>query len=108
MDLFYFVQGSASEVMVLRTARRYDIQTQCVILGNGMPMTKDSMKLVGLNDYVDSLFQFCHRMAEMGVDNAEYALITAMCLLTGEYLWLLLVGFSLIMVIAPLMSLYVF
>jgi hypothetical protein len=71
--------------MVLRTARRYDIVSGAVILGNGMPMSKSDMKLAGLEDYVDNLFIFCHRMAQLAVDNAEYALITAMCLLTGKY-----------------------
>lgn len=69
---------------MLRTARRYDIETDTVIFGNGTPFTKDSLRYGGLQDYVDSMFKFCRGMGALGVDNAEYALLTAICLFSGE------------------------
>ena len=48
MCAFFFVnQGSASEVMMLRTARRYDMETDTIIFGNGTPMTKESLRFGG-------------------------------------------------------------
>ena len=77
-------QGSACEVMMLRTARRYDTETDTVIFGNGMPFTKDNLRFAGLQDYVDGMFKFCRGMGQLGVDNAEYALLTAICLFSGR------------------------
>ena len=82
-DQIILLKGSASEVMVLRTSRRYDLESGTVILGNGMPMSKESMQIIGLHDYMDRLFIFCRTMAVLAVDNAEYALITALSILTG-------------------------
>ena len=69
--------------MTLRTARRYDLDTDTVIFGNGVPFSRDSMKLGGLQEWVDSMFAFCRKMAILGVDNAEYSLITAICIFSG-------------------------
>ena len=69
--------------MMLRTARRYDLDTNTVVFGDGVPFTKDSLKYAGLGSYADSMFNFCHGMALLGVDNAEYALLTALCIFTG-------------------------
>ncbi|ELT98532.1 hypothetical protein CAPTEDRAFT_125155 [Capitella teleta] len=79
-DQIMLLKGSACEVMMLRTARRYDVETDTVIFGNGTPFTKDSLRFGGLQDYVDGMFKFCRGMGALGVDNAEYALLTAICL----------------------------
>ena len=73
--------------MVLRTARRYDIETDTVVFANGMPFTKDSMRFAGLQTYVESMFSFCRAMGHMAVDNAEYALLTAITIFSGEWIY---------------------
>ncbi len=77
-------QGSSSEVMILRTARRYDLDTDTVVFAGGTPFTRDSLRYAGLGSYADSLFAFCRGMATMGVDNAEYALLTSLCIVAGQ------------------------
>ena len=47
-----------------------------------------SLLCSGLQDYVDRMFLFCHGMAHLGVDNAEYALLTAICILSGMFYFL--------------------
>ena len=46
-------QGSASEVMILRTARRYDLETDTIIFANGTPMTRESMRFGGTSRAAD-------------------------------------------------------
>lgn len=77
------LQGSASEVMMLRTARRYDPASGTVIFGDGTPFTRQSMAFGGLQDYVNLMFDFAVKMNRLGVDNTEYALITAICIFSG-------------------------
>ncbi len=76
--------------MILRTARRYDVDSDTVVFANGTPMTRDSMKMGGLDAHVDNMFYFCRKMGLMQVDNAEYALLTAICILSGKWCqWLI-------------------
>ncbi len=78
------MQGSACEIMMIRTARRYDIETDTIVFGDGSPYTRESLRFGGLYDYVDCMFQFCKGMGVMSVDNAEYALLTAICMFSGK------------------------
>jgi ecdysone receptor len=79
-------QGSASEVMVLRTARRYNPERDEVIFGDGTPVTRESLCVGGLpRMYVDDMFNFASGMSRLAVDNAEYALLTAICIFSGGF-----------------------
>jgi hypothetical protein len=69
--------------MMLRTARRYDPETGTVIFGDGNAFTRESMAFGGLQDYVNCMFDFAVKMNGLGVDNSEYALITAICIFSG-------------------------
>jgi len=71
--------------MMLRTARRYDPETNTVVFGNGTPFTSNSMAFGGLQGHVDSMFEFSRGMSRLAVDNAEYALITALSIFSGRY-----------------------
>ncbi len=70
--------------MMIRTARRYDVETDTIVFADGMPYTRDNMRFAGLHDYVDSMFQYCRNMGKLGVDNAEYALVTAITIFSGK------------------------
>ena len=71
--------------MMIRTARRYDKTSDTIIFADGAHYTRENMRIIGLYDYVDSMFHFCKGMADIGTDNAEYALLTAICLMCGMY-----------------------
>lgn len=70
--------------MVLRTARRYDLNTDTVVFGDGQPYTRNNLRFAGLQNFVDSMYDFCRGMGMLQVDNAEYALITAICIFSGR------------------------
>jgi len=81
------LQGASSEVMVIRTARRYDPETDTVVFGTGVPFSPSMMAIghCGLLEFVDAMFQFSRGMASLGVDNTEYALLVALCIFSGQY-----------------------
>ena len=91
MTLVDVGQGSASEVMMLRTARRYDPSTDTVIFGDGTPFTRNSLRCGGLQGYVDDMFDFAKSMSQLAVDNAEYGLLTAVCIFSGNSVYLICV-----------------
>jgi ecdysone receptor len=84
-DQIVLLKGSASEVMILRTARRYNPAVDKVIFADGTPVTRESLCLGGLlQDYVNDMFEFARRMSILAVDNAEYALLTAICIFSDR------------------------
>ncbi|XP_014669978.1 PREDICTED: ecdysone receptor-like [Priapulus caudatus] len=70
-------KASAIEVILLRSARRYDLDTDAVVFGNGHPYTRETYRKAGVGETADTIFEFSRGMAAMKVDNAEYALLTA-------------------------------
>ncbi|KAL0268217.1 UNVERIFIED_CONTAM: hypothetical protein PYX00_010243 [Menopon gallinae] len=76
-DQIALLKACSSEVMMLRMARRYDVGTDSILFANNQPYTRDSYNLAGMGETVDDLLRFCRHMYSMKVDNAEYALLTA-------------------------------
>lgn len=79
-DQITLLKSSSTEVMSIRAARCYDLESQSIVFGNGQPCTVDNMKAAGLGHYAELLYEFCHNMASIKTDNAEYALFTAICI----------------------------
>ena len=72
------LKGCSSEVMMLRGARRYDPQTDSIVFATNHPFREENYDKAGLGN--EELFHFCRRMTRMKVDNAEYALVTAIAI----------------------------
>ncbi|XP_046745361.1 ecdysone receptor-like isoform X3 [Diprion similis] len=76
-DQIALLKACSSEVMMLRMARSYDAVSDSIVFANNQPYGKDSYSLAGMGETVDDLLKFCRQMFAMKVDNAEYALLTA-------------------------------
>lgn len=70
---------------MLRTARRYDYQTDTIVFANNHPYTRDNYGIAGIGVTADPLFNFCRHLCAMKVDNAEYALLTAIVIFSGKF-----------------------
>lgn len=70
--------------MMLRMARKYDIHTDSIVFANNEPYTRDSYSIAGMGETIEDLLRFCRQMYTMKVDNAEYALLTAVVIFSGE------------------------
>ncbi|CAK9297720.1 unnamed protein product [Gordionus sp. m RMFG-2023] len=79
-DQITILKACMYEVMLIKTARRYDLNTDTIVCCDNRPYTRDNFKNSGIVDVCDSMFDFCRGMATLKVDNAEYALLTAVCL----------------------------
>lgn len=76
-DQIALLKACSSEVMMFRMARRYDVQSDSILFVNNQPYSRDSYNLAGMGDTIEDLLHFCRTMYSMKVDNAEYALLTA-------------------------------
>ncbi|XP_015119424.1 ecdysone receptor isoform X2 [Diachasma alloeum] len=76
-DQIALLKACSSEVMMLRMARKYDATTDSILFADNQPYTRDSYSLAGMGDTIEDLLRFCRHMYNMKVNNAEYALLTA-------------------------------
>lgn len=76
-DQIALLKACSSEVMMFRMARRYDAQSDSILFVNNQPYSRDSYTLAGMGETIEDLLHFCRTMYSMKVDNAEYALLTA-------------------------------
>lgn len=83
-DQITLLKACSSEVMMLRCARRYDANTDSIVFANNLPYTRDSYNMAGVGDTAEPLFRFGKQMSVMKVDNAEYALLTAIVIFSGK------------------------
>lgn len=74
-DQLVLLKAASSETMMIRTARRYDPQKDTIVFSNNDMYDNNAYDMVGLRN--DELFHFCRKVAKLEVDNAEYALLTA-------------------------------
>lgn len=83
-DQIALLKACSSEVMMLRMARKYDVQTDSIIFANNQPYTRDSYNVAGMGETIEDLLHFCRQMYAMKVNNAEYALLTAIVIFSGK------------------------
>ncbi|CAK9303182.1 unnamed protein product [Gordionus sp. m RMFG-2023] len=83
-DQITLLKAAVFELMVLRTARRYDLETDCVVFANNVPYTRDNYKSANIGEISEAQFDFCRSMAVMKVDNAEYALLSAVLIFSDR------------------------
>ncbi|KAK4023461.1 hypothetical protein OUZ56_008869 [Daphnia magna] len=76
-DQITLLKACSSEVMMLRCARRYDVKTDSIIFANDQRHDRQSLSMAGIGHTADSIFNFGKLLSAMKVDDAEYALLTA-------------------------------
>lgn len=82
-DQITLLKACSSEVMMLRGARRYDVHSESIVFANNHPYTRENYVEAELEN--DDLFKFCRSMSNMKVDNAEYALLTAIVIFSERH-----------------------
>lgn len=77
-DQITLLKASASEVMMLRSTRKYDIKTDSILFANNIPFTRADYQKANIGEIADAMFNFCKSTVILRLDSAEYALITAL------------------------------
>lgn len=83
-DQITLLKASASEVMMLRSSRKYDMRTDSILFINNQPATREDYKSAHIGDLCDGLFNFCRSTQILHLDRAEYALITALIIFSDR------------------------
>eukprot|EP00092_Neocalanus_flemingeri_P039251 GFUD01042730.1.p1 GENE.GFUD01042730.1~~GFUD01042730.1.p1 ORF type:complete len:567 (+),score=144.29 GFUD01042730.1:107-1807(+) len=74
-DQLILLKAASSETMMIRTARRYDPVKDTIVFSNNDAYDNRDYDMVGLKN--DDLFHFCRKVTRLKVDDAEFAILTA-------------------------------
>lgn len=77
-DQLVLLKESSVEVLQLRTARRYDFNTDSILFSSNHAITRECYKSVMMSNCAHSIYNFCRHVVSQKVDNVEYALLTAL------------------------------
>ncbi|GAB1600863.1 ecdysone receptor-like [Argonauta hians] len=83
-DQIVLLKEASNEVTTLRASRCYDSKTKTIVFMTGIPVTKENLKALGISSYADVAFTFFQSLVNLCVDNAEYALLTAICIFSDR------------------------
>lgn len=83
-DQITLLKACSSEAMMFRVARKYDINSDSIVFANNQPFSADSYSKAGLGDAIENQLSFSRFMYKMKVDNAEYALLTAIVIFSSR------------------------
>ncbi|KAL8617729.1 hypothetical protein ACOMHN_053562 [Nucella lapillus] len=84
-DQIILLKSASTEIMAIRAARCYDVESKSIVFANGQPCTLDNMLDLGLGKYAELIYEFCHNMTvRLQTDNAEYSLLTAICIFSDR------------------------
>ena len=78
------LKSCSGEVLTLRYSRKYDMETDSIVYANNLSHTRDNYKSAGVGHSADALFNFCRSICTLKLDNAEYSLLTAIVIFSGQ------------------------
>lgn len=73
---------------MIRTARSYDCCEERVILGNETKQWRYDREQYRafIGSLADPIFDFAHSLAKLGLDQAEFVILTAIAIFSGIFL----------------------
>ena len=83
-DQITLLKACASEVMMLRSSRKYDIKTDSILFANNQPFTRANYRSAYIGDIADAMFNFCKSIYILRLDESEYALLTALTIFSDR------------------------
>ncbi|XP_006014951.1 oxysterols receptor LXR-beta isoform X1 [Alligator sinensis] len=84
-DQIALLKASTIEIMLLETARRYNHETESITFLKDFTYSKDDFHRAGLQvEFINPIFEFSRGMRGLQLDDAEYALLIAIDLFSGD------------------------
>ncbi|XP_063712525.1 nuclear receptor subfamily 1 group D member 2-like [Symsagittifera roscoffensis] len=83
-DQIILLKSSAIEVLMLHSAQYYDSEDEKLLMATGIRLSREDLANSGLHEFVEPMFDFARSMAELKLDEVEFALIIALCILASD------------------------
>ncbi|GFR85669.1 retinoic acid receptor [Elysia marginata] len=83
-DQITLLRAACLEIMILRFSIRYDPDTDTMQFSNGMILSREQLQSGGLGPLTTTIFSFAAALKRMECDETEYAMLSSICLISGD------------------------
>ncbi|KAH9494969.1 hypothetical protein Btru_020722 [Bulinus truncatus] len=83
-DQITLLKAACLEIMILRISIRYDLDTDTMQFSNGLSLTREQLKRGGFGPLTSTIFSFAASLKRMNCDETEYAMLSSICLISGD------------------------
>ncbi|XP_074651944.1 retinoic acid receptor gamma-like [Tubulanus polymorphus] len=83
-DQITLLKAACLEIIVLRLSSKYNETDDTMTFSSGLTLTRRQLEVGGFGSLTDSIFAFANSMKCMNIDETEYGLLAAICLISGD------------------------
>nr|QAX24917.1 retinoic acid receptor [Acanthochitona crinita] len=83
-DQITLLKAACLEIMILRLCLRYTLEKDVMLFSNGLELTRNELQAGGFGSLTDTIFNFAASLKRMDVDESEFAILSAICLISGD------------------------
>ncbi|XP_046555477.1 retinoic acid receptor alpha-A-like isoform X2 [Haliotis rubra] len=83
-DQITLLKAACLEIMILRLSARYDADLDSMVFMNGVTLNKDQLQQGGFGNLTGTIFSFAASLKAMSTDETEFAILSAICLISGD------------------------
>ncbi|XP_046377647.1 retinoic acid receptor RXR-alpha-A-like isoform X1 [Haliotis rufescens] len=83
-DQITLLKAACLEIMILRLSARYDAALDSMVFMNGVTLNKDQLQQGGFGNLTGTIFSFAASLKAMSTDETEFAILSAICLISGD------------------------
>ncbi|XP_059143564.1 retinoic acid receptor alpha-A-like [Physella acuta] len=83
-DQITLLKAACLEIMILRISIRYELDSDTMQFSNGLSLTREQLQRGGFGPLTSTIFSFAASLKRMNCDETEYALLSSICLISGD------------------------
>ncbi|CAL1534530.1 unnamed protein product [Lymnaea stagnalis] len=83
-DQITLLKAACLEIMILRISIRYELDTDTMQFSNGLSLTREQLQRGGFGPLTSTIFSFAASLKRMNCDETEYAMLSSICLISGD------------------------
>lgn len=70
-------------LQILRLCSRYDLDKDVMLFNGGLSLDREQLQKGGFGTLTDTIFRFASSLKVLNIDEMEYAVLSAICLISG-------------------------
>ncbi|XP_070186582.1 retinoic acid receptor alpha-A-like isoform X2 [Littorina saxatilis] len=83
-DQITLLKAACLEIMILRISHRYNADKDLIQFANGTWLGREELQQGGFGPLTSTIFSFASSLKAMACDETEFALLSAICLISGD------------------------
>ncbi|XP_033729024.1 retinoic acid receptor beta-like isoform X1 [Pecten maximus] len=83
-DQITLLKAACLEIMILRLCSRYNLDQDVMMFSGGLTLDRDQLQNGGFGSLTETIFKFASSLKMLEIDDMEFAVLSAVCLISGD------------------------